>query len=126
MNYSTSLTTRAPGRARPDLRRTGAMLAPARCPFGRMLAIMLALVVVGVVALALPLPAQAQEPTRLQDQVTDLTGRQVLASGRSRIDASLAELRRTRNVQLFVLFVETTGNRTVTEYADDIARRSSL
>src|SRR5215203_2836508 len=109
-----SLASRAPGRARPDLRRTGASIAPARYPFGRMLAAMLALTVIGVVALVLPLPALAQEPTRLQDQVTDLTGRQVLASGRSRIDASLAELRRARNVQLFVLFVETTGNRTVT------------
>ena len=50
----------------------------------------------------------------------------MLAAGRSRIDAALADLRQARNIQLFVLFVETTGNRTVTDYADEVARRSSL
>ena len=40
--------------------------------------------------------------------------------------AALTDLRQARNIQLFVLFVESTGNRTVTEYADEVARRSSL
>jgi uncharacterized protein HemX len=87
---------------------------------------MLALAVVGVMVLALPVAAVAQEPARLQTQVTDLTSGRVLAGGQSRIDAALAELRQNRNVQLFVLFVDTTGGQTVTEYADAAARRSSL
>jgi cytoskeletal protein RodZ len=68
----------------------------------------------------------SQEPPRLQDQVTDLTQRRVLANGRSEIEAALADLRESRNIQLFVLFVESTGSRSVTEYADETARRSSL
>jgi hypothetical protein len=67
-----------------------------------------------------------QEPPRLQDQVTDLTQRQVLANGRDEIEAALADLRESRNIQLFVLFVESTGSRSVTEYADETARRSSF
>jgi hypothetical protein len=97
-----------------------------RVPFGGALAAVLALAVLILVAMTPPGTALAQEPTRLQDQVTDLTRGQVLAAGRSRVDAALADLRRTRNVQLFVLFVDTTGNVTVTDYADEAARRSSL
>jgi hypothetical protein len=92
----------------------------------RALAVVLTLTVVGVMALMLPVAAVAQEPARLQSQVTDLTRSQVLASGRPRIEASLADLQRNRNVQLFVLFTETTGNQTVTAFADQVASRSSL
>ena len=70
--------------------------------------------------------ASAQDVPRVQAQVTDLTRQQVLTPGRAQIDAALANLRETRNVQLFALFVESTGSRTVTEYADEVARRSSL
>jgi len=75
---------------------------------------------------AFPRPVAAQELPRLQEQVTDLTQSRALAAGRSEIDAALQDLRDTRNVQLFVLFVETTGTRTVTEYADEVARQNSL
>lgn len=115
-----------PSCARRDLRPSRSGLPTTRFPFGGALAVVLALVVVGVLSLALPMVTLAQEPMRLQDQVTDLTRNQVLASAQSRINAALADLRRSRNVQLFVLFVETTGSRTVTEYADDVAQRSSL
>jgi len=88
--------------------------------------VLIALLVVGVSALAAPTIALAEAPLRLQDQVTDLTRAQALAAGRSRIDAALSDLRARRNMQLFVLFVETTDNLTVTDYADEVARRSSL
>jgi hypothetical protein len=70
--------------------------------------------------------AASLEPPRLQDQVTDLTQRQALANGQAEIDAALADLRESRNIQLFVLFVDSTGSRSVTDYADEAARRSSL
>jgi uncharacterized membrane protein YgcG len=85
---------------------------------------------VGRAAFLPPAPVLAQatapEVPRLQTQVTDLTNAQVLANGRAQIEAALTELRESRNVQLFVLFVESTGNLSVTEYADEVARRSSL
>lgn len=76
--------------------------------------------------LALPSTVLAQEFPRLQGQITDLTRDQVLASGRARIDMALRDLLETHNVQLFVLFVESTGDRTVTEFADEVARQNSL
>jgi uncharacterized membrane protein YgcG len=70
--------------------------------------------------------ATAQEVPRLQAQVADLTRAQVLANGHAQIEAALSQFRETRNVQPFVLFVESTGSLSVTEYADEVARRSSL
>src|SRR5262249_15457824 len=77
-------------------------------------------------ALAMPTAVLAQEMPRLQGQVTDLTRAQVLAGGRAQIDRALSDLLQGQNVQLWVLFVETTGDRTVTEFADEVARRNSL
>ena len=77
-------------------------------------------------ALALPVPARAQDVPRLQGQVTDLTREQVLAGGRGQIDAALAQLLQAENVELFVLFVESTDGRTVTQFADATARQNSL
>ncbi|MCC6180122.1 MAG: TPM domain-containing protein [Chloroflexi bacterium] len=77
-------------------------------------------------AVALAVPGLALAQQRLQSQVTDLTHNQVLASGRPQIDAALANLRETRNIQLFVLFTDTTGALTVTDYANQVAARSSL
>jgi uncharacterized membrane protein YgcG len=76
--------------------------------------------------LALPSGALAQEIPRIQGQITDLTRDQVLAGGRTRIETALRDLLETHNVQLFVLFVDSTGNRTVTGFADEVARRNSL
>ena len=94
--------------------------------------VLLAALWTGLLVTALALPGQvlaqapSQEPPRLQSQVTDLTQRQVLAAGRAQIDAALTDLRASHNVQLFILFVESTGSRTVTEYTDEVARRGSL
>jgi uncharacterized membrane protein YgcG len=86
-----------------------------------------ALVLLGLALLpALSGAARAQDVPRLQGQVTDLSGGQVLAGGRAQIDAALAELLRDENVQLFVLFVDSTGGRTVTQFADETARVNSL
>lgn len=68
----------------------------------------------------------AQQTAQLQGQVTDQTRGQVLASGRAQIDSALAELLQGQNVQLFVLFVDSTNGRPVTAYADDTARQNSL
>ena len=80
--------------------------------------------------LALPSGVLAQENSqeipRLQEQITDLTRDQVLAGGRARIEIALRDLLETRNVQLFVLFVESTGDRSVTEFTNEVARRNSL
>jgi uncharacterized membrane protein YgcG len=79
-----------------------------------------------VCALAHSTPARAQEVPRLQGQVTDLTRDQVLAGGRAQIDTALADLLRDENVQLFVLFVDSTGGSTVTQFADATAQQNSL
>jgi uncharacterized membrane protein YgcG len=85
-----------------------------------------AAVLVFLLVLSLPATAWAQELPHLQAQVTDLTRAQVLAPGRAQVDAALADLLRKQDVQLWVLFVETTGNSTVTDYANQVARRNSL
>jgi uncharacterized membrane protein YgcG len=96
----------------------------------RTLALVTLWAVCGVLDLTAARPALGQasglEPPRLQGQVVDQTQAQVLRGDRATIDAALAELREGRNVQLFVLFVESTGSLTVTDYADEVARRSSL
>jgi uncharacterized membrane protein YgcG len=50
----------------------------------------------------------------------------VLAGGTDEINAALASLQQDAGVQLFVLFVSTTGSLTSTEFADETARVSSL
>jgi uncharacterized membrane protein YgcG len=77
-------------------------------------------------ALLLAGPAAAQEIPRLEGQVTDLTQARVLAANRSQIDAALNRLLNERAVQLFVLFVDTTGDRTVSDYAREVVRANSL
>jgi uncharacterized membrane protein YgcG len=79
-----------------------------------------------LLVLALPATGRAQEVPQLTGPVTDLTDARVLARGRAEIDAALAELLRSHGVQLWVLFVESTDRRTVTAFADDVARRNSL
>ena len=83
-------------------------------------------ILVCALAVALPGAAAAQEIPRLQGQITDLSRDQVLAADRARIEMALAELLQSHNVQLFVLFVESTGGRTVTRFADEVARGNSL
>ncbi len=70
--------------------------------------------------------ARADDIPRLGGPVTDVTTGQVLAADRARIETRIDELLRADDVQLFVLFVETTGSYTVTGFADDTARINSL
>ena len=86
----------------------------------------LRLLFVALVSLALATAAYADDVPRLETQITDLSRGGVLASGRVRIQPVLDELVRSDDIQLFVLFVETTAGRTVTDFADETARVNSL
>ncbi len=70
--------------------------------------------------------AFAQEVPRLAGQTTDLTQAQVLAAGQGQINPALDQLRSAHDLQLFVLFVDSTGGLTVTDFATEVARRNSL
>lgn len=70
--------------------------------------------------------ASAQEVGRLDGFVTDRTGARVLAGSTPRIESAVKRLQAERGVDLFVLFVDTTGARTIDEYAAAVARASSL
>lgn len=67
--------------------------------------------------------AWAQEIPRLTERVTDESG---VIEDRSRIESAIEDLERDHNVQLWVLFVETTGAETVTGYADAVAQANSF
>jgi uncharacterized membrane protein YgcG len=84
------------------------------------------LVVAAALGWLVPISVSAQDIPQLQGQITDLTRAQVLAGDRARIAASLNELQQNEDVQLFTLFVESTGGRTVTDYATEVARQNSL
>ena len=75
------------------------------------------LVLTFLLVLVVASPAFAQDIPRFSSQVTDLTQNQVLASGRSQIQSALQDLLNRQNIQLFVLFVDTTGARSVTDFA---------
>jgi type II secretory pathway pseudopilin PulG len=81
---------------------------------------------VALVSLALATATFADDVPRLEGQITDLSHDRVLASGRARMQPVLDELVRSDDIQLFVLFVETTGDRTVTDFTDETARTNSL
>jgi uncharacterized membrane protein YgcG len=82
--------------------------------------------IVALMSLALATAAFADDVPRLDGQITDLTQGRVLAGGRSSIQPVLDELIRSDDIQLFVLFVESTGGRTVTDFTDETARVNSL
>lgn len=84
------------------------------------------LAVILLCTLALGSTAFADDIPRLQGSITDTTRDQVLANGRSQIQPALDDLLRADDIQLFVLFVDTTGSRTVTDFADESARVNSL
>jgi uncharacterized membrane protein YgcG len=80
--------------------------------------------VVLCLAIAPGIAFAAGEP-RLQDSVTDTAG--VLSAGdEARIADALQQLRDEHDVQLFVAFVNTTGDATVTDFARSTAEMSSL
>jgi uncharacterized membrane protein YgcG len=74
--------------------------------------------------LAMPLPALAAEIPEIRATVTDETG--VLDGGEGAIETAAGELLDKHDVQIFVVFVETTDELTVTEFADETARQNSL
>lgn len=88
-----------------------------------LLPILLALA--AVAAWSSPAPVRAEEPPQLRERVTDLAG---VMSGEdvAQAEAAIAELDDTMNVQLFVLYVNTSDGATITDYADEVALRSSL
>lgn len=69
-------------------------------------------------------PVSAQGIPRLAGQITDQTGD--LAGSTAQVTAALDRLQGEQNVQLWVLFVDTTGGSTVTDYATEVARSNSL
>jgi len=77
-----------------------------------------------VLALACASTALAVSPPRLQGAVTDEVG--VLGGDTGQVEAALDDLLRDEGIQLFVLFVSTTEDLTVTEFADETARVNSL
>lgn len=89
-------------------------------------AIVACLLLAPLVGAALATRAAADDIPQLVGQITDRTNAQVLSSGRQRIQPVLDELVRTDDIQLFVLFVETTAARTVTAFADETAGANSL
>jgi uncharacterized membrane protein YgcG len=75
-------------------------------------------------ALAVAATALAADPPRLQGAITDQTG--VLSGETAAIEAAIDELLARHKVQLFVLFVATTGDLTSTDFVDETARLNSL
>src|SRR6188508_3263245 len=72
--------------------------------------------------IASALAVHAQGVPRLEDAITDQTG--VLAADESEIQLALQELFDDTGVQLYVLFVPTTGSMEIGEYASAVAEES--
>jgi uncharacterized membrane protein YgcG len=85
----------------------------------RLIALLAALLAVFVPGLAF-----AASIPRLDGSVTDQAG--VLGGRVGAVETSLDDLLRDHDVQLFVLFVDTTEDLTVTQFADETARVNSL
>jgi len=69
-------------------------------------------------------PVSAEDILGLDGPLTDTTG--VLADDEADIVAAIETTLDEHGVQVFVLFVETTGDRTAAEYASETASRNSL
>ncbi|CAN5537680.1 TPM domain-containing protein [soil metagenome] len=68
--------------------------------------------------------ALADHVPSLSGQITDETG--LLDDDRDRIETALQDLEATGNVQLFVLFIESTDGLTARDFAEDVAVENSL
>jgi uncharacterized membrane protein YgcG len=77
-----------------------------------------------VLSLSLAAVAWAADVPRLEGTITDLTGELAGASGE--IERALGDVLDESGVQVFVLFVRTTDDLTVTEFVDEAARVNSL
>ena len=71
-----------------------------------------------------PAAVSGNHVPRIRDQVTDQTGR--LSGGTARIQSALDRLASERNIQLFVLFVRTTGNLTAARYAEAVTSENDF
>lgn len=69
-------------------------------------------------------PIHAEEILRLEDPVTDTTG--VLDGDEAEIEDVIARTVDDRGVQVFVLFIRTTGDLTAEDYVAETARENSL
>lgn len=77
-----------------------------------------------LLALAVAATAVAADPPRLDGAITDQTG--ALNGSTEAINSALDELLAKHRVQLFVLFVGTTGAQSSTDFVDETAKRNSL
>jgi hypothetical protein len=93
----------------------------------RILAVSLALVALALGGIALGSPPAAvaggQETPRLSGPVSDLAN---AIDSTAEIERAIDELQRESGTQLFVLFVETTGDRDMETYTDDVVRTNNL
>jgi uncharacterized membrane protein YgcG len=71
-----------------------------------------------------PAPALADDPLRLDGQLTDRSG--VLGDRRAEAETALQRLRDQTQLQLFVVFVHSFSGARAQEWTDDTARRSDL
>lgn len=84
------------------------------------------LFLIALLSFAMATSAFADDIPRLGGQLTDRSSAQVLSSGTTAIQNALNDLLIKDDVQLFVLFVETTGSRNVTDFATEVATQNSL
>ncbi|HEY6958653.1 MAG TPA: TPM domain-containing protein [Candidatus Limnocylindria bacterium] len=84
------------------------------------------LLLIALLSFAMATSAFGDDIPRLGGQLTDRSNAQVLTSGTSAIQTALNDLLIKDDVQLFVLFVETTGSRNVTDFATEVATQNSL
>jgi uncharacterized membrane protein YgcG len=97
-------------------------LASMRPRAGTLVTLLALLALIGLLA---PATARAEEPPVLSARVTDLAG--VMDAGQvAEAEDAIGGLDDEANVQLFALYVNTTDGMTITDYADELAARSSL
>lgn len=82
------------------------------------------LLVLVALLLVAPAPALADDPLRLDEQLTDRSG--VLGDRRAEAEAALRQLQDQTQLQLFVVFVHSFSGARAQQWTDDTARRSDL
>lgn len=114
---------------RPPLRRSAAQLPGPRRGRSVSRVPIVSPLVAAVLALGLVLVAAgaalAADPPRISGEVTDPVG--VLDAGATAdAEAAIRQLQDATGVQLFVVFVDTTGGRTISEFVDQTRQKNSL
>jgi uncharacterized membrane protein YgcG len=100
----------------------GPVVAARTSPFQWLLGMLLALA--AILAVGTPSAARAAEIPRLQGTITDQVG--VIGDRRDEVLGALDSVRDKQGVQVFVLFVKSTDDMTVTDFVDETARSNSL